>query len=201
VKWVHRVGLVVSLLAGVAALILSVYNFWTAEMQPMRLQVYVPAQGRYAAPFEEKKYEVFELSATFSNSGGRSGAIVEALLEIKDGARARSFAATSVGSWSLDRATKGELSAFYPLALAKNESTSAVLIFEPVDSDKANIVAKGSVYAATLKVRTRQAAGWFQGQQVFDPWVEVKMLFDISAFSPVILHTGKSTIPFTLSFR
>jgi hypothetical protein len=113
-----------------SAIIFSGISLWHTSLRAARLNAFVPPIIRYASPYQNSIFEVFEIPVTVINGGARTGTILSMDLVVADVQRnlSKRFYAAAAGPWNLDRTG---FQPFTPMALAGRASQSATLLFYP----------------------------------------------------------------------
>ena len=106
------------------AVAMSMYSLW-------RMRVFVSPLIRYASPYQNSVFEVFEIPLTVINEGAQTGTILSFDLEVTNSQNGTSklFYSAGLGPWSLAR-VKGEgLTPFTPVSLTGGSSQSETILF------------------------------------------------------------------------
>src|SRR5579883_663948 len=123
-------GLSAEVFSGIAVLV-SGYSLWQTTLKPARLQVFVPPLIRYASPYQNSIFEVFEIPLTIVNHGAQTGTALSLHLEVANvqtGAL-KHFYSAGLGPWSLAKVRGEGLLPFLPLSMPGHTSQSAVVLF------------------------------------------------------------------------
>jgi hypothetical protein len=144
------------------AVALSGYSLWQTTLKQSDLKVFVPPLIRYASPYQNSMFEVFEIPLTVINEGARAGTILSLDLEVRNvhmGA-SKSFYSAGLGPWSLAKVHGEGLQPFTPLALAGHTSHSATLLFYARnDSRVRQVVEDQGHYEFSLSLATAHQGG------------------------------------------
>jgi hypothetical protein len=122
---VFGVGVSAEVFSGVAVA-MSMYSLWRTSLQRADLRVFVSPLIRYASPYQNSVFEVFEIPLTVVNEGAQTGTILSFDLEVTNSQNGASklFYSAGLGPWSLAR-VKGEgLTPFTPVSLTGRSSQS-----------------------------------------------------------------------------
>ncbi len=137
-------GVTAEVFSGVAVLV-SGYSLWQTSLRRADLRVFVPPLIRYASPYQNSFFEVFEIPLTVINEGARTGTVLSLNLEVRNpqtGA-SKAFYSAGLGAWSLTK-VKGEgLVPFAPLSLTGRASQSAAILFYAREDSQVLQVAEG----------------------------------------------------------
>jgi hypothetical protein len=153
------------------ALATALYSVWTTALKRADLKAFVPPTIRYASPYQNSNFEVFEIPVTVLNQGARTGTVLAMSLTVQaPGSQTpKRFYAHGTGSWTLDHARGGPCPAFSPIALAGRASqSSTVLFYARGDETVMQVVEATGDYKLTLAFETALArdngwlARWFQ---------------------------------------
>ncbi len=130
VAMVDFTGFTAEVFSGVAVVV-SGYSLWQTSLRRAHLRVFVPPLIRYASPYQNSIFEVFEIPLTIVNEGARTGTVLSINLEVKNFQKATSkqFYSAGLGSWGMGKVRGEGLSPFTPLSLAGRTSHSAVVLF------------------------------------------------------------------------
>ncbi len=90
----------------------------------------MPPVTRYASPYQNSIYEVFEIPLTIVNEGARTGTVLSLNLQVTNARGiSKHFYSAGLGSWSMGKARGEGLSPFTPISLPGRTSHSAVILF------------------------------------------------------------------------
>lgn len=123
-------GISAEVFSGVAV-VLSGYSLWQTSLRRADLQVFVSPLIRYASPYQNSIFEVFEIPLTVVNEGARAGTVLSIDLEVNNpqtGAT-KYFYSAGLGAWSLAKVHGEGLLPFTPLSLVGHTSQSATILF------------------------------------------------------------------------
>ena len=101
------------------------------SLQRADMRVFVSPLIRYASPYQNSIFEVFEIPLTVINEGAQTGTILSFDLEVTNSQNGASkhFYSAGLGPWSLAR-VKGEgLTPFTPVSLTGRSSQSETILF------------------------------------------------------------------------
>ena len=123
-------GISAEVFSGVAVL-LSGYSLWQTSLRRAQLQTFVSPLIRYASPYQNSIFEVFEIPLTVLNEGARSGTVLSMELEVNNPQTGASkyFYSAGLGPWSLAKVQGEGLLPFTPLSLPGHSSQSATILF------------------------------------------------------------------------
>ena len=110
---------------------MSMYSLWRTSLQRANMRVFVSPLIRYASPYQNSVFEVFEIPLTVINEGAQTGTILSFDLEVTNAQNGVSkfFYSAGLGPWSLAR-VKGEgLTPFTPVSLTGRSSQSETILF------------------------------------------------------------------------
>lgn len=140
-----------------AAFVMSVYSLWRTSLRRASLRVFVSPLIRYASPYQNSVFEVFEVPLTVINEGAQTGTILAFDLEVTNAQNGASklFYSAGLGPWSLAR-VKGEgLTPFTPVSLRGGSSQSeTILFYARNDSQVKQIVETPARYRFAIKPLT-----------------------------------------------
>ena len=152
------VGVSAEVFSGVAVA-MSMYSLWRTSLQQADLRVFVPPLIRYASPYQNSVFEVFEIPLTVINEGAQTGTILSFDLEVTNAQNGASkfFYSAGLGPWSLAR-VKGEgLTPFTPVSLTGRSSQSeTILFYARNDSPVMQIVEAPTQYRFAITPLTAQ---------------------------------------------
>jgi hypothetical protein len=123
------VGVSAEVFSGVAVA-MSMYSLWRTSLQRADLRVFVAPLIRYASPYQNSIFEVFEIPLTVINEGAQTGTILSFDLEVTNAQNGASkhFYSAGLGPWSLARKGEG-LTPFTPVSLTGRSSQSETILF------------------------------------------------------------------------
>lgn len=151
---------------------LSGYSFWRTSLRQANLKVFVPPLIRYASPYQNSVFEVFEVPLTLINEGAQTGTVLSLNLEVAN-PRTRGvkhFYSAGVGPWSLDKAHGESLQPFTPISLTGRASQSGTILFYARnDSTVQQIVDGPGQYQFELNLLTARAEGFSLGGRSSTP--------------------------------
>jgi hypothetical protein len=149
-------GFTAEVFSGVAVVV-SGYSLWQTSLRQPQLRVYVPPLIRYASPYQNSIFEVFEVPLTIVNEGARTGSILSIGLEVSNRQRAvsKKFYSGGLGSWSIGKVKGDGLSPFTPLSLPGHASHSAVVLFYArEDSQVMQVTEDAGLYTFEMSLLT-----------------------------------------------
>jgi hypothetical protein len=123
-------GFTAELFSGIAVAV-SGYSLWQTTLRGAELRVFVPPLIRYASPYQNSTFEVFEIPLTIVNQGARTGTVLSLDLEVTNpqtGA-SKQFYSAGLGPWSVAKVHGEGLVPFAPFSLAGRASHSATILF------------------------------------------------------------------------
>jgi hypothetical protein len=132
--------------SGVAVLV-SGYNLWQTSLRRARLRIFVPPVIRYASPYQNSIFEVFEIPLTAINEGARTGTILSLDLEVTNrqtGAK-KLFYSAGLGPWVVKKIREEGTQAFTPLSLPGRESQSQTVLFYAREDSRVQQVVEAAV--------------------------------------------------------
>jgi len=151
-------GISAEVFSGVAVA-MSVYNFWSTSLKRAELRLFASPLIRYASPYQNSVFEVFEIPLTVINEGAQTGTILSFDLEVTNSQNGTSklFYSAGLGPWSLAK-VKGEgLTPFTPISLNRRCSQSeTVLFYARNDSRVMQIVEAPAQYRFAITPVTAQ---------------------------------------------
>ncbi len=123
-------GFTAEVFSGVAVVV-SGYSLWQTSLRRAHLRVFVPPLIRYASPYQNSIFEVFEVPLTIVNEGARTGTVLSINLQVTNTQKGASkqFYSAGLGSWSMGKVRGEGLSPFTPLSLPGHTSHSATVLF------------------------------------------------------------------------
>ncbi len=149
-------GVTAEIFSGVAVVVSS-YSLWQTSLRRAELRVFVPPLIRYASPYQNSNFEVFELPLTAVNEGARTGTVLSLDLQVtnpRTGA-SKQFYSAGLGAWSMPKVRGEGLVPFAPLSLAGRASQSAtVLFYAREDSRVLQVVEGPGLYKFALSLLT-----------------------------------------------
>lgn len=144
------------------ALLVSVYSLWQTVLKRADLRVFVPPMIRYASPYQNSIFEIFEIPLTVINEGARTGAVLSFDLTVTN-LRTRAvkqFYSGGVGPWSMAKARGETLEPFAPMSLTGRTSQSeTILFYARNDSTVQQIVEGEDNYRFELRLFTGVTGG------------------------------------------
>jgi hypothetical protein len=123
-------GFTAELFSGIAVAV-SGYSLWQTALRGADLRVFVPPLIRYASPYQNSTFEVFEIPLTAVNEGARTGTVLSLDLEVTNPQThaSKQFYSAGLGPWSIAKAHGEGLVPFTPFSLAGRTSHSATVLF------------------------------------------------------------------------
>jgi hypothetical protein len=151
-------GLTAEIFSGIAVAV-SGYNLWHTALRKPALRAFVPPVMRYASPYQNSIFEVFEIPLTVVNEGALTGTILSLNLNVTNSRGvSKQFYSAGLGSWSMGKARGEGLSPFTPISLPGRTSHSAVVLFYArEDSSVLQIVEDAGRYKFALTMLTAHA--------------------------------------------
>jgi hypothetical protein len=112
------------------AVIFSGISLWHTSLRAADLNMFVPPIIRYASPYQNSIFEVFEIPLTIINGGARTGTVLSIDLVAADVQRrlSKRFYGACIGPWEREKAG---FKPFAPMSLAGRSSQSETLLFFP----------------------------------------------------------------------
>ncbi len=154
-------GVSAEIFSGVAVLV-SGYSLWQTTLRRAELRIFVPPVIRYASPYQNSTFEVFEIPLTVINEGARTGTILSLELDVTNpqtGA-SKQFYSAALGPWVLAKIRDEGTMPFMPLSLAGRASHSTnVLFFAREDSRVRQVVQDAGSYSLAISVLTAHRKG------------------------------------------
>lgn len=153
-------GFTAEVFSGVAVLV-SGYSLWQTTLRRPQLRLYVPPLIRYASPYQNSNFELFEIPLTVTNEGARSGSVLsmDLLVINQQTGNSKRFYSAGVGAWSLPKVRGEGLAPFAPLSLAGRGSESVtVLFYAREDSRVMQIAEAPGRYTFALSLQTTPPA-------------------------------------------
>ena len=157
-------GISAEVFSGVAVVV-SVYSLWRTTLRGADLRIFVPPLIRYASPYQNSVFEVFEIPLTAINEGARTGTILSFDLEVRNAQTGVSklFYSAGLGPWSLAKAKGEGLAPFTPVSLTGRSSQSeTVLFYARNDSRVQQIVEAPATFEFTIIPLTARRRGLFR---------------------------------------
>lgn len=140
-----------------AAVVVSGYCLWQTSFRQAQLRMFIPPQIRYASPYQNSIFEVFEVPLTIVNEGAHAGSILSIGLEVTNAQKgvSKKFYSAGLGSWSIAK-VKGEgIAPFTPLSLPGHAAHSAVVLFYAREDSKVlQVTDEAGVYTFEMTVLT-----------------------------------------------
>ena len=124
------IGISAEVFSGVAVAV-SAYSLWRTSLKSAELRVFVPPLIRYASPYQNSIFEVFEIPLTIINEGAQTGTVLSFDLEVTNPQNGASklFYSAGLGPWSMAK-VKGEgLIPFAPVSLTGRSAQSETVLF------------------------------------------------------------------------
>lgn len=188
-------GVSAEIFSGIAVVI-SGYSLWQTSLKHPQLKVFVPPLIRYASPYQNSIFEVFEIPITVINEGAQSGTILSFDLQVTnpENNASKYFYSAGVGPWSVAKAHGESLEPFTPISLAGRTSQSAtVLFYARGDSGVRQIVSVEGRYRFALNCLTAKR----DGISIFGREKAKPMAFEMNL--PMLDHraftNGAGTLP------
>ncbi len=157
-------GISAEVFSGVAVVV-SVYSLWRTSLKRPDLRIFVPPLIRYASPYQNSVFEVFEIPLTAINEGAQTGTILSFDLEVtnRQTGVSKLFYSAGLGPWSLAK-IKGEgLIPFTPMSLVGRSSQSeTVLFYARNDAKVQQIVEAPATYQFAIIPLTTRRQGLFR---------------------------------------
>ncbi len=154
-------GVSAELFSGIAVMV-SGYSLWQTSLRRADLRVFVPPIIRYASPYQNSVFEVFEIPLTVINEGAQTGTVLSLDLEVtnpRSGA-AKQFYSAGFGAWSLAKVAGEGLLPFTPISLTGRSSQSeTVLFYARNDSRVRQIVDVPGDYQFAMSLLTARNEG------------------------------------------
>ncbi len=152
-------GVTAEIFSGVAVVV-SGYSLWHTALRGAELRVFVPPLIRYASPYQNSIFEVFEIPLTVLNEGARTGTVLSLHLEVTDlqSGAAKHFYSAGLGPWILAKVRDEGTAPFSPIPLAGRASHAATVLFFPrEDSQVRQIVESVGRYRFAIWAVTPQS--------------------------------------------
>jgi hypothetical protein len=161
---VSQFGLSAEVFSGVAVVV-SVYSLWRTSLKGADLRIFTSPLIRYASPYQNSVFEVFEIPLTAINEGAQTGAILSFDLEVTNpqSGATKLFYSAGLGPWSLAKAKGEGLAPFTPISLAGRSSQSeTVLFYARNDATVQQIVDSAETYRFAIVPLTARRQGLFR---------------------------------------
>lgn len=155
-------GFSAEIFSGVAVAV-SGYSLWQTSLKHADLQVFVPPLIRYASPYQNSIFEVFEIPLTVINEGAQTGTVLSMDLEVTNpqNGGSKHFYSAGLGPWSLAKAQGEGLVPFTPLSLAGRTSQSTTVLFYARNDAKIRQIIEGpGVYQFGMSPLTARRNGF-----------------------------------------
>jgi hypothetical protein len=188
-------GVSAEVFSGVAVAV-SGYSLWQTSLKQADLQLFIPPLIRYASPYQNSIFEVFEIPLTIVNEGAQTGTVLSLDLEVTNpqSGATKPFYSAGLGPWSLAKVQGESLSPFTPLSLTGRSSRSnTVLFYARNDATVAQIVDAPALYRFEMTLLTARREGFslFGGSKSKPLLFEMNLPFlDHRAFT-----SGGGTLP------
>ena len=151
-------GISAEVFSGIAVA-MSVYTTWRTSLKEADLRVFVSPLIRYASPYQNSVFEVFEIPLTVINQGAQTGTILSFDLEVTNPQNGASkfFYSAGLGPWSLARVKGEDLTPFTPVSLnGRCSQSETILFYARNDSRVMQIVEAPSQYRFAITPVTAQ---------------------------------------------
>jgi hypothetical protein len=137
-------GFTAELFSGIAVAV-SGYSLWQTALRRAELRVFVPPLIRYASPYTNSTFEVFEIPLTVVNEGARTGTVLSLDLEVTNPQTraSKQFYSAGLGPWSMTKVHGEGLIPFAPFSLAGRTSQSATVLFYAREDSRIRQIAEG----------------------------------------------------------
>ena len=151
-------GITAEVFSGIAVAV-SGYSFWHSTLRKPVLRAFVPPVTRYASPYQNSIFEVFEIPLTVVNEGALTGTVLSLNLRVTNPRGVtKQFYAAGLGSWSIGKARGEGLAPFTPISLPGRSSHSAVILFYArEDSSVMQIIEDAGRYKFAMTMLTAHA--------------------------------------------
>jgi hypothetical protein len=149
-------GFTAELFSGIAVAV-SGYSLWQTALRRAKLRVFIPPLIRYASPYQNSTFEVFEIPLTLLNEGARTGTVLSLDLEVTNTQTraSKQFYSAGLGPWSMAKVHGESLIPFAPFSLAGRTSQSATVLFYAREDSRVRQVAEGpGQYQFALSILT-----------------------------------------------
>jgi hypothetical protein len=147
--------------SGVAVLV-SGYSLWQTTLRGPSLKVFIPPLIRYASPYSNSNFEVFEIPLTVTNEGARTGTAVSLELDVTNPhtGNTKQFYSAGLGPWNLGKVRGEGLVPFTPFSLPGRASHSETVLFYARENSRVTQVVEAPglyTFALTLVTASRKA--------------------------------------------
>jgi hypothetical protein len=151
-------GITAELFSGIAVAV-SGYSLWRTTLRKPVLRAFVPPVMRYASPYQNSIFEVFEIPLTVVNEGALTGTVLSLNLKVTNPRGiSKDFYSAGLGSWSMGKARGEGLAPFTPVSLPGRTSHSAVILFYArEDSSVPQIIEDAGLYTFAVTLLTAHA--------------------------------------------
>jgi hypothetical protein len=153
-------------IASAVALLFSGFSLYETAIRRPDLRAFVPPVVRYASPYNNSNFEVFEVPVTIANLGARSGTVLAMNLEVTNPRtkEVKRFFASDLGRWTMDNARALAFKPFAPISLQGKSSTSeSVLFYTRTDEKVQQIVEQAGgryQFRLSLDMASPDDLGW-----------------------------------------
>ncbi len=157
-------GISAEVFSGVAVAV-SVYSLWRTSLKRADLRVFVPPLIRYASPYQNSVFEVFEIPLTVINEGAQTGTILSFDLEVTNPQNGASklFYSAGLGPWSLAKVQGESLIPFAPMSLSGRSSQSETVLFYARNNSRVRQIAEAPAqYKFAITLLTAGRKGLFR---------------------------------------
>jgi hypothetical protein len=155
-------GVSAEIFSGVAVAV-SGYSLWQTSLRQADLHVFVPPLIRYASPYQNSTFEIFEIPLTATNQGAQTGTVLSINLEVTNpqSNASKYFYSGGLGPWSLAKAQGEDLQPFTPLSLSGRASHSATVLFYARDDSTVRQIIDGpGLYHFAMVLLTARPEGF-----------------------------------------
>ena len=151
-------GFTAEIFSGIAVAV-SGYSLWYSTLRKPVLRAFVPPVTRYASPYQNSIFEVFEIPLTVVNEGALTGTVLSLNLKVTNPRGVtKQFYAAGLGSWSIGKARGEGLAPFTPISLPGRSSHSAVILFYArEDSSVSQVTVDAGRYKFEMTMLTAHA--------------------------------------------
>ena len=151
-------GVTAEIFSGIAVAV-SGFSLWHSTLRKPVLRTFVPPVTRYASPYQNSIFEVFEIPLTIVNEGALTGTVLSLNLRVTNPRGvSKHFYSAGLGSWSIGKARGEGLAPFTPISLAGRTSHSAVILFyAKEDSSVPQVTADTGRYKFSMTMLTAHA--------------------------------------------
>ncbi len=151
-------GVTAEIFSGIAVAV-SGYNLWYTTLRKPVLRAFVPPVMRYASPYQNSIFEVFEIPLTVVNEGALTGSVLSLNLQVTNSRGvSKLFYSAGLGSWSIGKGRGEGLAPFTPISLPGRTSHSAVILFYArEDSSVPQIIDDAGSYRFAMTMLTAHA--------------------------------------------